>query len=317
MENHFLGRDGFYWFIGVVEDRKDPEKLGRLKVRIYGYHTEDKTKLPTEDLPWSLPMFPVSTSAVGGIGTTPPLLVEGTWVVGFFRDADTMQESIIMGSIPGIPRNVADTSKGFNDPNGKYPKEDLLDESDVNRLARGDTNHVKYQEKLKDQANYTEVDTASGTPWAQPAPPFQPEYPYNHVFESESGHIKEFDDTPNNERINEQHTSGTFYEIDGGGNKVTKVVGDNYCIVAGSDYAYVKGTVNLTIDGSCNTYIKQNWNIKVDGDVDINILGKKTETVTKKVTETYLEDQQTNITGTLDIDASTEVDVDSKVINLN
>ena len=51
--------------------------------------------------------------------------------------------------------------------------------------------------------------------------------------------------------------------------------------------------------------------------MDINILGTKTETVTKKVTETYLADQQTNITGTLDIDASTEVDVDSGIINLN
>ena len=304
MENHFLGRDGFYWFIGVVEDRKDPEKLGRLKVRIYGYHTEDKTKLPTEDLPWSLPMFPVSTSAVGGIGTTPPLLVEGTWVVGFFRDADTMQESIIMGSIPGIPRNVADTSKGFNDPNGKYPKEDLLNESDVNRLARGDTNHVKYQEKLKDQANYTEVDTASGTPWAQPAPPFQPEYPYNHVFESESGHIKEFDDTPNNERINEQHTSGTFYEIDSQGSKVTRVVANNYCIVAGNDYVRVEGDVNLYINSNCNTYVKGDWNIQVDGNVNEVIKGTLTQNVTGAVSETYGATQSTQVSGNIDIDGA-------------
>ena len=49
MENsYFMGRDGFMWFIGVVEDRNDPERLGRVRVRALGYHTEDKTKIPTD-----------------------------------------------------------------------------------------------------------------------------------------------------------------------------------------------------------------------------------------------------------------------------
>ena len=43
----------------------------------------------------------------------------------------------------------------------------------------------------------------------------------------------------------------------------------------------------------------------------------KTETVTGAVSETYKANQTTNITGTLDLDASTEVDVDGGVINLN
>ena len=43
----------------------------------------------------------------------------------------------------------------------------------------------------------------------------------------------------------------------------------------------------------------------------------KTETVTGAVSETYKANQTTNITGTLDLDASAEVDVDSGVINLN
>ena len=29
MNNYFMGEDGFSWFIGVVEDRADPEKVGR------------------------------------------------------------------------------------------------------------------------------------------------------------------------------------------------------------------------------------------------------------------------------------------------
>ena len=50
----FMGFDGFIWFTGVVEDRRDPMKLGRMKVRIAGIHTELKEQgleegIPTED----------------------------------------------------------------------------------------------------------------------------------------------------------------------------------------------------------------------------------------------------------------------------
>ena len=38
---HFMGADGFIWFTGVVEDRDDPEALGRVRVRCLGYHSED------------------------------------------------------------------------------------------------------------------------------------------------------------------------------------------------------------------------------------------------------------------------------------
>ena len=30
-------------FIGVVEDRNDPLQLGRVRVRVYSIHTEDKS----------------------------------------------------------------------------------------------------------------------------------------------------------------------------------------------------------------------------------------------------------------------------------
>ena len=42
------------FFIGVVEDNKDPSKLNRVRVRIFGKHTEDITLLPTAELPWSV-----------------------------------------------------------------------------------------------------------------------------------------------------------------------------------------------------------------------------------------------------------------------
>ena len=46
---NFMGKDGFTWFVGVVEDRNDPKKLGRLRVRCLGYHAKELNKLPTAD----------------------------------------------------------------------------------------------------------------------------------------------------------------------------------------------------------------------------------------------------------------------------
>jgi hypothetical protein len=43
-------------------------------------------------------------------------------------------------------------------------------------------------------------------------------YPTNKVYETETGHYKEYDDTDGAERIKESHKSGTFYEMDKDGN---------------------------------------------------------------------------------------------------
>ena len=72
----FLGQDGFVWAIGVVEDRFDPEKLGRVRVRWLGYHTEDKEKILTKDLPWAQVMQSVGGSSMAGVGDAPVNLVK-------------------------------------------------------------------------------------------------------------------------------------------------------------------------------------------------------------------------------------------------
>ena len=48
-ENNFMGLNGFVWFLGVVENRDDPLKLGRVQARIFGWHTDNKMKVPTTD----------------------------------------------------------------------------------------------------------------------------------------------------------------------------------------------------------------------------------------------------------------------------
>ena len=94
-----FNKDGFNWWIGVVEDRMDPEKMGRCRVRISGYHTDSKIILPTKDLPWATPIQPITSAAISGIGSSPLGPVEGTWVIGFFLDGEDMQQPAIFGTI--------------------------------------------------------------------------------------------------------------------------------------------------------------------------------------------------------------------------
>ena len=103
--NLMHGNKNFIWWVGVVEDRNDPEKLGRCKVRIFGYHTENLAILPTDKLPWAVPLQPITSAANSGIGSTPLGPLEGTWVTGWFLDGDEKQQPIMMGTVGGKPKD--------------------------------------------------------------------------------------------------------------------------------------------------------------------------------------------------------------------
>jgi lysozyme len=503
-------------YTGVIEDRNDPLKLGRCKVRIVGLHTHDATKLPTADLPWALPMQPITSAALSGIGTTPLGLVEGTWVVVMFKDDDN-QYPIILGSIGGIPQSssgdvtvddsvlnikidgevkqtntqsnvildgsgnavvdgsgtpvtttaVANTplentnklkraaeftpssactalikrfeglrlnayqdsvgiwtigygttringsviqagmtiteaqaeqyllsdltekfvpsiqrntralitqsmfdalccftynvgagnlnkstlfkdlnaSKyldsasgfmqwtkaggvelaglvkrrtaekdlfladgipnsagelpeqapsstaatttatpsadstsaatqssasvvGFADPNRKYPL--YFDEPDTNRLARHEEINKTIVYK-KEAAQLKGVQVADGSTWDQSPIPYNAQYPFNHVMQTESGHVLEFDDTPNSERVHIYHKSGTFTEIDANGTQVNRIIGDGYEILERNGYVQVNGSLNVTVDGAQNIIVKNAMNLNVSGVATINV----------------------------------------------
>ena len=66
--DNLFAKDGFFWWVGVVEDRMDPLKIGRCRVRILGYHLDNKAVLPTGDLPWALPIQPITSAALSGKG---------------------------------------------------------------------------------------------------------------------------------------------------------------------------------------------------------------------------------------------------------
>ena len=40
--------------------------------------------------------------------------------IGFFMDAKQKQQPVIIGSLPGIPQELPDYTKGFNDPRSPF-----------------------------------------------------------------------------------------------------------------------------------------------------------------------------------------------------
>ena len=346
MNENFFGQNGFYWFNGVVEDRNDPEKTGRVRVRILGVHTDNKTLLPTADLPWCMVVLPITASGISGVGQSPLGLLEGSWVFGYFKDGHMQQEPVILGSLPGYPLELANTSKGFYDPAGIYPR--FKDEPDVNRLAVNNEDRPALSLLLRQSTRITGVPTADyntqeladgnttegsdGTTWNQPEIPYQASYPYNHTYESESGHIREFDDTPGHQRIYEAHRTGTSYEIDKDGNKIDIIKGDHYTLTSANNLHYIQGNSDVTISGRHKIYLNKdgqlnnhydiqvgpnaNINIQVDnGDINLNTIngrvnvnsggdynlkvgGNMNVDVRGNYTETIETNKTQNVTGT-------------------
>ena len=130
IKSHFLGKDGFIWWIGQVVDQtkwagnlpetptkttKDQKGFDfRYKVRIMGYHTAVPGDLSDDDLPWASVMLPVTAGTSGGARQTPQLR-QGNFVYGFFLDGEDAQQPIIMGVIgynqyTAVMKNVPDTS---------------------------------------------------------------------------------------------------------------------------------------------------------------------------------------------------------------
>ena len=290
----------FIHFTGIVEDRQDPHQAGRVRVRCLGFHSENKTALPTADLPWAQPLLPTTASGISGLGTSPTFLVNGTWVFGFFRDGETMQQPVVLGTLPGKPTEYSSRwyDKAFYDGQGIYPK--YIGESDMNRLATGQpslVNEIRNATSISNvatadfdattAADDSEIKQSDTTTFSQPSSGYNATYPYNKVYETESGHIQEFDDTPTRERIHTRHKTGTSLEWLANGDQVNLIKKDNHQYTIGHDYHYIEGNSDITIDGRHKVYInksgaennhydiqigaKANINIQVD-DGDVNLV---------------------------------------------
>ena len=404
--SYFMGKEGFVWWQGVVEDRHDPLYLGRCKIRILGWHSEDKNDQPTVGLPWAYPVAPITSASQTGVGTSPLGPVEGTWVVGFYRDGEAGQEPMFFGTLGGIPEldakginndGTPTGGQGFLDPrreqgdlppggdvghpefddeigprdlaynpaselvprepatiihnsnpdpeesatsvqvgsmgaptpqvftaNGVYVRSlmgqtglqaprpaftvkvveqdvrstfpdtgiantnlsstrqlNYLKEPTTNRLARGirgntdssdpKSSGIVFEKMQNRKAGQLDIPTADGRNWSEPKIPWAAIYPYNHVHQTESGHIIEMDDTPNEERLHWYHRTGTFTEIHPVGIKVDKIVNNYYNIILGAKYTHIEASDYTTVDGHQENYVIGNRTDRVDGDYSVAI----------------------------------------------
>ena len=379
--DNYLGRQGLNWFYGVVEDRNDPLYLNRVRVRIYGNHTYDKQRIATPDLPWSEVMMPTTSPSLSGLGQTTHGLVEGSTVIGFYKDGAERQEPVVMGSFIGSPqsfhridetinedgsRNFTQVARkateGFNDPRLKeassyegtpdgpkpkhiqrpdgltldlknsprkdgltegvnYPRTEYLGGSDVNLLARPTDYASENSNPVKDIYPVLTLDTQEGpglenlevgktegknnTALRDVTTYLKPKYPFNHVQESESGHLIEIDDTPDFERIHLYHRKGTRFEIDKDGNYVEKIVKDKYSVVAGNDFVTITGDVVVNITGNAHMNVTGDSTSTVGGNLKATITGTSDVTSEGKITITGNDTTEiisdTTITGKLHV----------------
>ena len=115
MITDFYG-DNLRWWTGIVVDNADPYRVGRVKVRIYGIHNEDKNEVPDVALPWASVTIPATEGGVSGIGRQMRLL-PGAIVMGIFMDGKNSQQPVVVGSLPKIERSQQNnTTQAVSDP---------------------------------------------------------------------------------------------------------------------------------------------------------------------------------------------------------
>lgn len=188
---------------GVVEDNNDPEKLLRVKVRIYGLHTENLSGnfefITTEQLPWAEVAGGTSFGLISGVGIS-SVLRKGTWVWVILENNDC-NKPIVIGTITGKNSSTPDTSKGFNDPDGIYPTSEYSSRSDVNKDM--DSNYPDIA-VLETQSGHkiTLDDTEDAS---------------KIVIDSSNGHKIEIDDTSGDEKIIITHSSGSNISLNSDG----------------------------------------------------------------------------------------------------
>ena len=200
----------------------------------------------TEDLSWSLSILPITSPSFKGVGHSVNVL-NGSTVVGTFTD-NTLQDFLIMGTISTSTDDV----------------------KDINVRARGEAD--------------PNADQTRGA--NEPPSQYAPEYPHNNVYQTESGHVKEYDDTPGAQRIKERHFSGTSYEIQPDGSKIEKIVRDNYTLILHDDTIEVGGNINIIVSQNCNLAVAGYVTANVGGDIDVQAAGDVTVTSEKDITVT-------------------------------
>ena len=246
------------FYIGIVEDNNDPDKVGKCKIRMVLLHTDNREDsslenyMPIEDLPWAIPAFPITSPNISGISDF-GVPANGSTVICFFMD-DEKQKPYYFATIPSAPLAAPDYSKGFSDPDEVNPT--TIGESQISKHAQGIETDIVIQKKGDLQG-------------PEPATPYAPVYPNNRVIETKN-HLIELDDTPGAERVHVYHKSGTFTEVHPDGKRVKKTVSTDYEIIVGDKEVDVAGDVNINVAGKVNIISTGDAKIESTGLIEIN-----------------------------------------------
>lgn len=342
-------------YLGVVEEDNDPNKAGRVRVRILGLHSDIKKQsevegIPIDELPWAIPALPAFEGGTSGLGIF-SVPVKGSWVALFMIGGDH-NYPVYFANIAAFPKTKPDSSKGFTDPSGKYPTK--TGEPDWNSNARNAGELIK---DTKDGKVETGISQYKADAWDEPNSPYATVYPNNNVIECrDKGIVIEMDSTPGAERYHIYHkASGNYFEIGPDGQTVYKSYGNNFEINIQGKNIFVKENSNIHIEEDCDQNIVGDSNTQIGGNSDImiegnsmynvdgkdtlivggdrseDITGKETRTVTGDVYETLSSKLTINVTGEVQINSnaktkikgSSGVDIDGgtgatyKVVNTN
>ena len=186
-------------------------------------------------------------------------------------------------------QSAAQSTTGFIDPTNSLPSSEYRGEPSTNQAARG-FNRVSSQHKIvaKDSGRITGMPAAGdlGT-FGEPELRAAPQYPFNKVMASRTGHIFEMDDTPEVERLNLEHKSGSGLEIFANGDLVKRSKGNNYDMNTGDSFVGVLGKYFITsvndmhirstadllqqADGSLNITIGNDGGLHISGDYVVSV----------------------------------------------
>ena len=176
------------------------------------------------------------------------------------------------------------------------------------RLARGVVAGTIAEAQISSQPD-TVVVKADGSEMAEPEPTFAAKYPYNAVEESDSGHVKEIDDTPGAERIKESHRTGTFYEIHPDGTKVTKVLKDDFSVTIGDKGVKVDGVCAVHVVGQADFYCQSDIQVKTDMNATVTAGNDLYAVVENDLNAKVTRDALVTAEGNLDIVTAGEMSI--------
>ena len=261
---------------GVIEDNKDPEKMGRCKIRVFGIHTPSTSKddldgIPTDELPWSEPALGLFEGSVSGYGGwTIPL--QGSHVFLFFENGHMLKPRYF-ASAPGVPTETGHGyDDGFSDPDGEFPTENRLDEPDWHRLSRDESEETIVTHKEDNLDTGIKLALEQGE-WNEPSSFYlksSDKYPNNIVYATHNGLLVEMD-TSDNPRFHLYHPSNSYIEIDDEGNKVIRNEGNRYDIIMKDFYKHILFNDHTTIDENKTENIGNDKYVEIGNDNNTEI----------------------------------------------